>query len=547
MPTWLGRELLADVRRRLPWYWSDWADGVARGSRMNLISTVVFMYFICLLPVVAFGSLNEINTKGFFSVKKVIISQGIGGICFSILGGQPLAVLLSTAPLALVISVVYRISEDHDIPFDAMYAWVGIFNTIFLLIFVFGNVSNLFFKYTSLFTEETFAVFISIAFSVDAFQPLKTEFSRDYAEQPAKPLLWIILMLGTLLFGVWLWGFRKSVLLNARARQLIVDFALPVAVITMAFVGAVLFKDIELESFNYNAAVSAEVPSLRISAPGMGLAALLGLSLSILFFMDQNISAALLQTPGNGLKKGSYYHLDLFVVALINLVFSLTGLPWVHAALPHCAMHGRALADTELRVDPRTGHVFAVVLRVRETRLSGLISHVCILMSVWLLPSPLRLLPVPVLYGLFLYLASTGLSGNGFWARIQLLVTEKSNYPSSSLVRHVPADVIRRFTLTQLASLGVVSLFGFFPNPYVQMVLPVILVLLMVVRHAYLRPVFGTHLAHLDASDTYHPELAPTPGESALTPLIDEQRVQSAAGGQEAGADRTDSAEVEFV
>lgn len=55
------------------------------------------------------------------------------------------------------------------------------------------------------------------------------------------------------------------------------------------------------------------------------------------------------------LKKGAAYHLDLFVVALINGFLSIFGLPWVHAALPHSPLHVRALADVEERVDQ--GHV----------------------------------------------------------------------------------------------------------------------------------------------------------------------------------------------
>lgn len=62
-----------------------------------------------------------------------------------------------------------------------------------------------------------------------------------------------------------------------------------------------------------------------LPAVGWGWAILLGFCLSLLFFMDQNISAALVNTPSNKLKKGAAYHLDLFVVALINIPLSLLG------------------------------------------------------------------------------------------------------------------------------------------------------------------------------------------------------------------------------
>lgn len=61
---------------------------------------------------------------------------------------------------------------------------------------------------------------------------------------------------------------------------------------------------------------------------------------------------------GFRLKKGTAYHWDLLVVAAVNSLLSLFGLPWVHAALPHSPFHVRALADVEDRVDQ--GHVFEV-------------------------------------------------------------------------------------------------------------------------------------------------------------------------------------------
>lgn len=51
------------------------------------------------------------------------------------------------------------------------------------------------------------------------------------------------------------------------------------------------------------------------------------------------------------LKKGPAYHLDLFVVGLLNAILSLFCLPWMHATLPHSPLHVRGLADVEERVD----------------------------------------------------------------------------------------------------------------------------------------------------------------------------------------------------
>ena len=93
----------------------------------------------------------------------------------------------------------------------------------------------------------------------------------------------------------------------------------------------------------------------KLPLTGYVLSLILGFSLSILFFIDQNISAAIVNNPQNKLKKGSSDNLDIFVVAILNIFLSLLGLPWMHGGLPHSPLHVRALADIEEHV--YQGHV----------------------------------------------------------------------------------------------------------------------------------------------------------------------------------------------
>ena len=46
-------------------------------------------------------------------VKKVIYSQTIGGLAYTIIGGQPMVVLLTTAPLALYTKGNVTVSYTH--------------------------------------------------------------------------------------------------------------------------------------------------------------------------------------------------------------------------------------------------------------------------------------------------------------------------------------------------------------------------------------------------------------------------------------------------
>ena len=68
---------------------------------------------------------------------------------------------------------------------------------------------------------------------------------------------------------------------------------------------------------------------------------------------------------------------------------------------------------------------FHSVVHVRETRLTGIISHIMIGLSMLLLPYPLSYIPAPVLDGLFLYVAFTALYGNQMFDRVLLFFTEQ--------------------------------------------------------------------------------------------------------------------------
>ena len=136
----------------------------------------------------------------------------------------------------------------------------------------------------------------------------------------------LVLTLGTAWLGLNIFNFRKSPFLPSLIRELISDYALAISVIVFSLIGSVGFSAIKISTFTYGD-LSLEVTKTLgdLPASGWGWATLLGFCLSLLFFMDQNISAALVNTPANKLKKGAAYHLDLFVVAIINIPLSLLG------------------------------------------------------------------------------------------------------------------------------------------------------------------------------------------------------------------------------
>ena len=153
------------------------------------------------------------------------------------------------------------------------------------------------------------------------------------------------------------------------------------------------------------------------------------------------------------------------VVGCLNVLLSIFCLPWMHAVLPHSPLHVRALADIDEHVEE--GHVYDIIVKVRETRISNLVSNVLIGVSVNLIPRldqlvpsshlisllycrPLNYIPIPVLDGLFLYLAVTAVSGNQLFERITLLFMEQTAYPPNHYIRRVPQRKIHQFTACQV-------------------------------------------------------------------------------------------------
>ena len=96
-----------------------------------------------------------------------------------------------------------------------------------------------------------------------------------------------------------------------------------------------------------------------------------------------------------------------------------------------------------------------VIDSVIENRVSPLVIHIMI--AIALLPAVLayiQLIPMAVLFGLFLFMGFATLNGIQFWERIMLWVTDKNLYPNAHYVQKVPMPVINKFTVIQVAGLA---------------------------------------------------------------------------------------------
>ncbi|XP_066440676.1 sodium bicarbonate cotransporter 3 isoform X7 [Eleutherodactylus coqui] len=180
-------------------------------------------------------------------------------------------------------------------------------------------------------------------------------------------------------------------------------------------------------------------------------AAMPALLCTILIFMDQQITAVIINRKEHKLKKGCGYHLDLFMVSIMLGICSIMGLPWFVAATVLSISHVNSLKVESECSAPGEQPKF---LGIREQRVTGLLIFVLMGLSVFM-TSVLKFIPMPVLYGVFLYMGVSSLKGIQFFDRIKLFGMPAKHQPDLIYLRYVPLWKVHVFTVIQLTCLVV--------------------------------------------------------------------------------------------
>uniref|UniRef100_A0A3P9PZ26 Anion exchange protein n=1 Tax=Poecilia reticulata TaxID=8081 RepID=A0A3P9PZ26_POERE len=179
------------------------------------------------------------------------------------------------------------------------------------------------------------------------------------------------------------------------------------------------------------------------------VAAVPALLCTILIFMDQQITAVIINRKEHKLKKGCGYHLDLLIVAIMLGVCSIMGLPWFVAATVLSISHVNSLKVESGCSAPGEQPKF---LGIREQRVTGFMIFTMMGCSVFM-TSVLKFIPMPVLYGVFLYMGVSSLKGIQFFDRIRLFGMPAKHQPDLIYLRYVPLWKVHVFTLVQLTCL----------------------------------------------------------------------------------------------
>ncbi|XP_064873451.1 electrogenic sodium bicarbonate cotransporter 4-like isoform X2 [Oncorhynchus nerka] len=529
--------LWLDIKRKVPWILSDFSQGF----HIQSISAVLFIYLGCITNAITFGGLLGDATDNYQGVMESFLGTALAGTVFCLLGGQPLIILSSTGPILIFEKLLYEFCKSNTIDYMELRLWIGLHSCLQCLILVATDASYII-KYITRFTEEGFSSLISFIFISDAikkmvgsfkYYPINRGFKPDYVTSykceciapdqvpladdnmtdlynitgldwsqlskkecvkyggtllgntckyvPDLALMSFILFFGTYSMTVSLKKFKTSRYFPTMLRKLISDFSIFMSIMT--FVGLDMLVGLDTPKLIVPTEFKPTRPDRGWLVMPFGknpwwvyvASAVPALLVTILIFMDQQISAVIVNRKENKLKKGCGYHLDLFWVGILMAVCSFLGLPWYVAATVISIAHIDSLKMESESSAPGEQPQF---LGVREQRLTGILVFVLNGVSIFLAPV-LQYIPMPVLYGVFLYMGVASLAGIQFWERIKLYLMPAKHQPDFSFLRHVPLRRVHLFTLVQIICLAVLWILK---STVAAIIFPIMILGLMVVR-----------------------------------------------------------------
>ncbi|XP_038160944.1 electrogenic sodium bicarbonate cotransporter 1-like isoform X4 [Cyprinodon tularosa] len=545
--------LILDVKRKLPFFGSDFYDAL----NIQSLSAILFIYLGTVTNAITFGGLLGDATENMQGVLESFLGTALTGAVFCLLAGQPLTILSSTGPVLVFERLLFTFSKDNNFDYLEFRLWIGLWSGLFCLVLVATDASFLV-QYFTRFTEEGFSALISFIFIYDAFKkmiklanhnPINKEFDHNLITQydcrcvpdnssalnvsawtnttlpenatwasltmqqckefggqlvgeacnyvPDITLMSFILFFGTYTCSMALKKFKTSRFFPTTVRKLISDFAIILTILLFCGIDALVGVDTP----------KLIVPSeFKPTSPNRGwfvrpfggnpwwvylAAALPALLVTILIFMDQQITAVIVNRKEHKLKKGAGYHLDLFWVAILMILCSFMGLPWYVAATVISIAHIDSLKMETQTSAPGEQPKF---LGVREQRVTGISVFLLTGLSVFMAPI-LKFIPMPVLYGVFLYMGVASLNGVQFMDRLQLLLMPAKHQPDLIYLRHVPQRRIHLFTFIQALCL---ALLWVLKSTVAAIIFPVMILALVAVRKA-MDFVFSQHdLSYLD-------------------------------------------------
>lgn len=89
--------LVKDVKRKWPWFASDFKDAL----HVQTIASIIYIYLATITKAITFGGFLGDITQGLQGVLESFLGHAVAGGFFCLFGGQPLTVLGCTGPVLI--------------------------------------------------------------------------------------------------------------------------------------------------------------------------------------------------------------------------------------------------------------------------------------------------------------------------------------------------------------------------------------------------------------------------------------------------------------
>ncbi|KAI0452266.1 HCO3 transporter family-domain-containing protein [Xylaria acuta] len=445
-PRWwkihLFRGMANDVRRRAPYYWSDWLDA----WDYRVVPATVYMYFANILPALAFSLDMFTKTNMQYGVNEVLLASVLGAVVFSIIACQPLVIVGVTGPITVFNYTVYDIITPLGTNYLAFMCWIGLWAVLLHWILAVTNSCN-WLKYVTRFPCDTFGFYVAFIYLQKGIQVLE-RFGYDAP-------FYLSLSVALLVFAIaYICGeLGGAALFRHPVRVFLKDYGTPLTVVFFTgFVHLGRMKSVELERLPTSRPFfpTADRPWLvelwDIEVREVFLALPFAILLTILFWFDHNVSSLIAQGTEFPLRKPAGFHWDIFLLGLTTGVAGVLGLPFPNGLIPQAPFHTESLCVTKVEVDEdetnpeAKGHYTYKRTHVVEQRVSNLAQG---LLTLGTATGPLlvvlHLIPQAVLAGLFFIMGYQALEANGITAKLLYLLRDKNLTPTNH-----PLNRIRR-------------------------------------------------------------------------------------------------------
>jgi hypothetical protein len=156
-----GKGLYWDIRRVVRNYRTDWTDAFKKENFSTVVSCILFMFFACIMPALAFGTIFANSLQNSYGVMEALLSTAIAGLVCAFFSGQALTIQGMTGPELAYQSMLYGMCQTLGIEYLPAKFWAGLWQSLFTVIYSLLGLCSLI-GYVTRYTEEIFGSMITM-------------------------------------------------------------------------------------------------------------------------------------------------------------------------------------------------------------------------------------------------------------------------------------------------------------------------------------------------------------------------------------------------